>query len=208
MLGALENIIRSVLPDVRDREYEEALKFLGDCHSLLDVGCGTGTFLHRCVGREALGVDINPDNVAYCRGKGLDAVEGDALALDFPNDSFDGVHCSHVLQVFESADGVRMIKELGRVVKPGGTIVLTTLNQFKHFFQHPENARPYPPSAIRALFGRRSGATSPMYPDLPNLEIDEIWLRKMPLIKFRSEVSHTCARLSSVLNAFQYKLLL
>ena len=106
---------------------------LQGCEHILDAGCGTGTFLELCGGR-AEGIDINPDNVEYCQKKGLPAVLGSVLEIPFDAESFDGVHCSHVMQVFAPDDAVRMMRELGRVTKKKGVVIISTLNWFPRFF--------------------------------------------------------------------------
>ena len=52
------------------------------------------------------------------------AKQGDALNLDFPDDSFDDVTTFHVMTVVP--DPVKMMREMIRVCKPGGRIVMTT----------------------------------------------------------------------------------
>lgn len=195
--------ILSNLRDKRDGEYRIALKFLADCKNILDVGCGTGTFLSKRPGA-ILGVDINPENVEYCRRQGLRAAEGDALALEFEDQVFDGVHCSHLMQVFLPDQAVQMIKELARVTRRGGKIVLTTQNWFSRFYRHPENVRPYPPDAIRRYYYARQGSASPMYAGLPRLQQQGIRLRRPPLVELYSSTHQTLDRISTVLNAIQY----
>lgn len=175
--------------DCRTEEYQHALNFMSGCHNILDVGCGTGTFLEEW-SYAGKGIDINPDNVAYCRKRGLDVTTGSALDLPFASNSFDGVHCSHLMQVFMPDDAVSLIRELCRVVHDEGVIVITTLNWFPRFFRHPENARPYPPDAILRLNSLQSDAssTSPMYHGMPNITQEAIWLRRPPLIEFKSTI--------------------
>ena len=50
--------------------------------------------------------------------------QGDALNLDFPDNSFDYVTSFHVITVVP--DPVRMINEMVRVCKPGGRIVIVS----------------------------------------------------------------------------------
>jgi SAM-dependent methyltransferase len=176
--------------DDRLNEYKQALRFFEGCHSIVDVACGTGTFMEAWKG-DSKGVDINPDNVAYCRARGLDAVEGSALELPFENNSFDGAHCSHLMQVFTPDQAVSCIRELCRVVRDNGVVVITTLNWFDRFFRHPENVRPYPPDALRRLVQSQSGATSPMWPDIPYFTQEDIWLRHPPLIEFVGKTAET-----------------
>lgn len=194
--------------DIRRTEYGVALRFIGPTNRVLDVGCGTGTFLdfYQPYG-QAVGVDINPENVAYCVERGLDAHLGSAFELGFGNEEFDAVHASHLLHIFPSDQAVQCLKECCRVLRPGGLLVISTHNAFPRFFRHPENARPYPPDALYRLFGiigRRQGATSPMYPGLPIMRQEGLWLRRPALVDIDSSTSVSLAHVGAVLNALQY----
>ena len=109
MLREIGKSVQRYLGDYRQEEYKQTLPMLQGCEHILDAGCGTGTFLELCGGR-AEGIDINPDNVEYCQKKGLPAVLGSVLEIPFDAESFDGVHCSHVMQVFAPDDAVRMMR--------------------------------------------------------------------------------------------------
>ena len=198
--------------NIRQTEYRVALRFMGSGKKVLDVGCGTGTFLefYRNDG-DACGVDLNPENISYCQEKGLNAQVGSAFDLDFPDESFDVVHASHLLHIFPSDQAVQCLRECCRVLKPKGSLVISTHNSFPRFFRHPENARPYPPDSLYRLFGiigRRQSATSPMYPGLPIMEQCGIWLRRPALINFESSTNVFITRVGSVLNAIKYSFLL
>jgi len=209
-MAIIESVGRWIVRQTRNPRYEEykhALFYLRESNKILDVGCGTGTFLELRP-NDIVGIDLNPDNVAYCRKKGLIAYTGDALNIPFADDTFDGVHCSHVMQVLPPNQAAQLVRELGRVVKNDGIVVIVTLNNFKRFYRHPENARPYPPDAIRRYFASQGGVVSPMYPDIPLMEQEEIWLRRTPLIEFYSSTNHMLARISLVLNRIQYSLFL
>jgi SAM-dependent methyltransferase len=197
--------ISNLLGDIRQYEYAISYNFLKPCSRILDVGCGSGTFLRKAPDRIE-GLDYNPENVEFCQTQGLKAQTGDARQLPFADNSFDGVHFSHVLQVFHSNDAVAALRELARVTRPGGLVVVTTLNWFERFYRHPENARAYPPDALRRLFATLNGASSPMFARMPALIQKRIWLRRPPLIEFYSATNHTLDQVSGVLNKLQYRL--
>jgi SAM-dependent methyltransferase len=98
--------------------------------SWLDVGCGTGalsaTILQRMEPAGVLGVDSSADFLAHARKRVQDrraAFElGDAQALPFGKDRFDVAVSGLVLNFVP--DPQRMVAEMGRVVRPGGTIAL------------------------------------------------------------------------------------
>lgn len=194
--------------DVREVEYGHALDYLADCHRIVDVACGTGTFLTALAkqrGVVAKGVDLNPENVEFARARGLDVSEGNALALDFAENSFDGLHCSHLMQVFGPDQAQQLVREINRVVQHDGVIVITTLNCFDRFYRHPENARPYPPDALWRYALRPNGATSPMYAGMPRWRQEDIWLRRPPLFELISFARTGRNSAFARLNALQMK---
>lgn len=191
-----------VLGSDRNKEYDWARNFLKNYRIVIDVGCGTGTFLE-FPEFDSIGVDVNPENIKYCLEKHLNAKPGNALNLPFRDSEFEAAHCSHLLQVFSSHDAVRLIQELNRVTCPGGRIVITTLNDFRSFYRHPENSRPYPPDSLRRLFGTQNFSQSPMFPDVPLLREVGIKLRHPALIEMRFSSSIRLGKFASVLNASQ-----
>jgi ubiquinone/menaquinone biosynthesis C-methylase UbiE len=186
----------------RRKEYNVAADFLDLSKQTLDVGCGTGTFLELSP-ENIVGLDINPENIEFCKSKGLNAFEGSALKLPFEDRSFSGVHCSHLLQILTPAEVVVLMKELSRVLKRDGILVISTLNSFRNFYRHPENIRPYPPDSIRRLFQKQKGAQSPMFPQMPEMIEEDIWFRHPSLIEFKCEKTKSLSNIVSVLNAIQ-----
>lgn len=194
--------------DRRGEEYDFAWTHLKNASRIADIACGTGTFMERAPARMD-GFDINPDNVAYCHAHGLNAQLGNALELPCAGASYDGVHSSHVLQVFTPDQAVRYVRELFRICKPGGLVVIVSLNAHKFFWRHPENVRPYQPIAILDMFARQRDEQSPMWADIPAMpDVVALRLRHPPLIEFQSTTSQNLRRFGSVLNALQYGLYL
>lgn len=194
----------------RRRETKVALKFLQECNRILDVGCGTGNFLQLAPDR-IVGVDYNPECVRICQSKGLTAREGDALKLPFDDDTFDGVYSAHVMHVFTPPQAVQYMRELVRVVKPRGVIAVCTIPDTKRAWIHAENARPYPPLAIRGMFrvASTSTETAPTYRGLPTDVFQEaIWFRRPALFDFLGQRSHWAAAAGGLLNGIQIRFFL
>lgn len=94
--------------------------------SILDAGCGTGAILQR-LGNPAknVGVDLAPEAIAFCRQRGLNNVQqGDVCALPFPDASFDAVISSSVLYHEWVKDIAGAVREMRRVLRPGGLLLI------------------------------------------------------------------------------------
>ena len=92
---------------------------------LLDCGCGTGhnlATLLRPYG-SAFGFDLTPGGLAHARAGGLRLARADMAAIPFPSNRFDVVTSFDVLQYVR--DDADVMKEIARVIKPGGGLVVT-----------------------------------------------------------------------------------
>ena len=82
-------------------------------------------------GANVTGIDVAPAIVAgaVARNPGLEAVVADVRSLPFAEASFDVVFSGSTLDHFESAADIQTaIGELRRVLRPGGTLILTLDN--------------------------------------------------------------------------------
>lgn len=91
--------------------------------AVLDVGCGTGSYLRRLAAgrgvRRLVGVDMSGAAVASLDGVvGVAAVVADAQRLPFGAACFDVVTARHML--YHVPDPVLALREARRVLRPGG----------------------------------------------------------------------------------------
>ncbi|MEZ5853623.1 MAG: class I SAM-dependent methyltransferase [Hyphomicrobiaceae bacterium] len=102
---------------------------------VLEIGVGTGLSLgYYKPSLEVVGIDLSPEMLERAhervRNEKLSHVTGlhemDASALDFPDASFDTIVAMYVLTVVP--DPVAVMREMARVCKPGGQVLL--LNHF------------------------------------------------------------------------------
>jgi len=90
---------------------------------VLDVGCGQMPFRHLLPeGAQYTGLDI-PAADSFGMDKHPDVVEFDGTAIPFPDAHFDAVMCTEVLEHAEAPEA--LVAEMHRVLKPGGSLVLT-----------------------------------------------------------------------------------
>ncbi|MBN1769798.1 MAG: class I SAM-dependent methyltransferase [Deltaproteobacteria bacterium] len=112
-----------------ERLAEQLAPRLPPAGRILDVGCGAGRptaqLARRRPGARVTGIDLSATQIALARREhaavpNLEFRTGDALALPFPDGSFDAaVSLSSIKHWPDPARGVR---ELARVVRPGGIV--------------------------------------------------------------------------------------
>jgi len=115
--GALHRLIfqtlESDLPDWSDKK-------------ILDVGCGTGAILKQLGNPDKnVGIDLALEAISFCQERGLNNVrQGDIGALPFADASFDAVICSSVLYHQWVGDIEGAVREMHRVLRPGGVMLI------------------------------------------------------------------------------------
>jgi len=104
------------------------IKLVGQGKKVLDVGCYNGTISSLLAhGNEVHGVDLSEKAVELARQKGIEAYVSDAEdKLPFPSAFFDVVFAGEVIE--HTFDTDRFLEEIRRVMKPSGSLVLTTPN--------------------------------------------------------------------------------
>ncbi len=101
--------------------------------SVLDVGCGAGFLSNELAlsGLSVTGVDLSPESVkvaaAHDGTKSVHYEVADASRLPFPDQSFDVVTAMDFLEHVEDPEAI--IREMGRVLKPGGLFFFHTFNR-------------------------------------------------------------------------------
>ena len=101
---------------------------------LLDVGCGVGNDLAKFAqgGARAVGIDLAPHSIELAKSNfSQRKLQGEfhvmnGEAMQFPAQTFDVVFCHTVLQFTPHPE--RMISEIWRVLKPGGTAIVMAIN--------------------------------------------------------------------------------
>jgi SAM-dependent methyltransferase len=105
------------------------LEALGDVHgTILDAGCGTGGFLAR-LRRDrpdltAVGVEVHASAAERAASKsGQSVYRASVEDMPFEDNTFDAIVCADVL-CHRSLTPLKALKELGRVLRPGGRLIL------------------------------------------------------------------------------------
>nr|MBP9532880.1 class I SAM-dependent methyltransferase [Syntrophaceae bacterium] len=109
--------------------------------AVLDAGCGTGRHLRalaRLPGLKIHGIDRNPADVAKAvralrempdaLSREVSVTSADITQMPFADETFDCVICSEVLEHIPEHEAA--LKELVRVLKPRGTLVVSVPRYF------------------------------------------------------------------------------
>lgn len=112
---------------------------------VIDAGCGTGTVTGWLADRvgptgRAVGLDIDLRALEWAAWalqqrpgeRHIDLWHGDLLGLPFADDTFDAAWCSSVLGYV--VDPQHALRELARVVRPGGRVVALSGDAARHTF--------------------------------------------------------------------------
>jgi SAM-dependent methyltransferase len=128
---AFENRFRGSREEIRAR-MSDYVEILRESAPVVDLGCGRGELLEllREAQVGARGVDANASAVADCRARGLDVVQGDLV--DFlriqAEGSLGAVFAAQVAEHLPPDVLVALVRETRRALRPGGLMVLETVN--------------------------------------------------------------------------------
>ena len=95
---------------------------------LVDAGCGGGLLAPhvRRLGYRHVGVDLRRAGLEQSAGRGVTPVGGDVTALPLADAAADVVVAGEILEHVTDLPGT--VAELSRVLRPGGLVVLDTVN--------------------------------------------------------------------------------
>ncbi len=119
---------------IREYECKLLLEMLepGGHENILDAGCGTGMFTGDILskGANVLGLELSLPMLKRAKVKigysGFKPIQGDMLSLPFRDEMFDKTISVTAIEFIEDAEGA--VKELLRVTKSGGAVIVATLN--------------------------------------------------------------------------------
>ena len=139
------------------RAFAKLIDALPQGARVLDAGCGQGKTLAELAryrpDLELFGIDAAPAGEA----QGFTLMSGDVTDLPFPDGHFHLVYTRHVIE--HVPDNLGMVKELARVLRPGGRLYLETPDVRNgmswaplNFWDDPTHLRPYTRTGLRRLF--------------------------------------------------------
>jgi SAM-dependent methyltransferase len=147
--------------DVIKARLESYLPQFEGTTDVLDVGCGRGEFLDLLTARgiRARGIDLNHEMAEGCRARGLDVSEADAVSYlaGVPDGSLGGIFSAQVVEHLQPDYLLQFLELAGHKLRPGGRIVLETLNPacwvafFESYIRDITHVWPLHPETLKYL---------------------------------------------------------
>lgn len=133
---------------LKGRNYIYEFYFKGK--KTLDIGCGEGEFMK--FDKELItGFDPNQRVVDKLKTEGYKAECASGAKMPFSDSEFEMAHCHNVIEHLDVNTAYAMLKEAARILKPGGSLVLSTEVVTKKFWETFGHVKPYPPRAVVKL---------------------------------------------------------
>jgi SAM-dependent methyltransferase len=108
----------------------QLIRRYGAGRDVFEAGCGTGLLLRQAaeVARSAMGLDLSRGMLGAAHGRGLRVVQGSLTDVPLRSASVDLVYSMKVLAHIPPIE--RALAELGRLVRPGGHLLLEFYNPY------------------------------------------------------------------------------
>lgn len=153
-------MFRGYLSSITVKKASEVLKDYKGI--LLDIACGDG-ILFKEIGssnKKVFGVDMNLEQAAKAKRRGMPVSAGDIFEMPFKDKSFDAAVCLNTIYNFSSLSELKPVfNEMARIIKDNGRIVIDIRNKtnpiiwFKCWLHNRKKlfpTSPYKPGDIKA----------------------------------------------------------
>lgn len=151
-------------------------------YSYLEVGSGLGRFAKiirdNYQNIDVTCLEINPELSKITLDYGINTINKNFMENQFPDNQFDIVHCSHIIEHFIYPEIIRVLDELLRITKKEGFCIIRSPLMYPGFYDDIDHVRPYPPSSIINYFNLKEQQIKGSY----NIEVINLWLRREKLV--------------------------
>lgn len=172
--------------EFRDNEDSSIIDFLEKLdrqkkYTFLEVGSGLCRFVKKLHERfpniTITCVEINNDLAKIAKDEGCKVYNTSFLENNIETNSFDIIHCSHMIEHFGYPEIHHVLDELLRITKPDGFLIIRSPLMWEHFYDDLDHVRPYPPqSIINYLYNPQQQIVGKN-----KIDVVSIWYRTLPI---------------------------
>ena len=170
----------------RDNEDSSVIELLEGLEStkhygFLEVGSGLCRFVkkiyHQFPNISITCVEINEDLAQIAKDEGCEVHNINFLENNLDSNSYDIVHCSHVIEHFPYPEIRVVLDELLRITKIDGYLIIRSPLMWEHFYDDIDHVRPYPPQGIINYLNN----PQQQYVGKNKVEVVSLWYRNSPI---------------------------
>lgn len=156
--------IKKYLTSDRTPFFLVAKKYIDSQSKILDVGGGDGQFAETIERPDTHMLDGNEESVQLLKQKFTNVTHGKLPFLLYPNEMFDLIHCSHVVEHLTPHELYDFLKEIDRCLKPGGHLIISAPLLYDSFYNDLSHVKPYNPYIFKKYLsiGDQRCATRPL----------------------------------------------
>ncbi|WP_254563463.1 class I SAM-dependent methyltransferase [Oscillatoria sp. HE19RPO] len=169
-----------------NQEQKQLGKFIDELNiskkcQILDLGCGYGNniqYLQNKNNNKITGIDINALIIDQNRKEGLDCLTVEEFEKQKEKyiEKYDVLLMCHVIEHLPSNELLDFMNYYLDCLKKGGHLIIATPLYYSGFYDDFDHVKPYHPTGIDLVFGRRSAQVQ--YVARHQLELVDIWFRK------------------------------
>jgi ubiquinone/menaquinone biosynthesis C-methylase UbiE len=181
--------------------FDIARKYFDGCDKILDLGSGSGKFIEFLGRDDIYALDGNEESVKILKTLTKNATYSVLPNIPFPDDYFDGIHASHILEHLCPEDFYKTLKEMDRTLKKGGVLIVSSPMLWYGFYDDLSHIKPYHPQILKSYLCDGQLSQSPTRSHITGYkvrdlvyryqfqELNPIIVKNLNLFNFLSNVS-------------------
>jgi SAM-dependent methyltransferase len=137
------NINAKYITSNREPFFTIATKYIKDGDKILDIGSGDGCFSETIGRYDVYQLDSNIESITELKNRFPNCYHANLPDIPFPDNLFDIIHSSHVIEHLSPEKLYDTVKEIDRCLKPGGYLILSAPLQWSEFYDDLSHVKPY-----------------------------------------------------------------
>lgn len=129
-------------------------KFITKNGTVADLGAGYCDFINNVSAKTKYAIDISPELPNFTKGDVIKINRGDFNFQEIPDYSVDTVFASNFLEHFGDEDLEKIMKEVKRILKPKGKLILMQPNyrlSVKNYFDDPTHKKIFTDASLESF---------------------------------------------------------